>query len=97
MCYIFYALCSYEIVIVSCITSSVYHLFLSFQSPEEQETDLPEALSQSSQVGRNSTKFGENVGFTVVMPEGESQAEGLSFPHMNVNNLKDILSQCLKH
>ncbi|XP_050722706.1 uncharacterized protein LOC127001655 isoform X2 [Eriocheir sinensis] len=39
------------------------------ESSEEQDTDLPEALPQSSRVGRNSTKFGENVGFTVVMPE----------------------------
>lgn len=78
----------YKIQIVRCITSTYHYLFLPFQSSEEQDTDLPEALPQSSRVGRNSTKFGENVGFTVVMPEGESQAKRLSLPNMNVDNLK---------
>lgn len=52
---------------------------LLFQSSDEQDSDLPEALPQSSEAARNSTKFGNNVGFTVVMPEGESHARGLSF------------------
>lgn len=71
--------------------TSVMCIFCSFpsKSSEEQDTDLPQALPQSSEFARNSTKFGNNVGFTVVMPEGESSTKGLSFHNttMNVDNL----------
>lgn len=59
--------------------SNLHFLLLSSQSSEEQITDQPEALPQSSEFAKNSTKFGNNVGFTVVMPDGESPGKGVSF------------------
>lgn len=56
--------------------SNIQFISLNLQVSNE-DNDPPQALPHFSDSSRNSTKFGNNVGFTVVMPDGKLSANTL--------------------